>query len=70
MWIGRNIDGTVYGVFAQKQDESNPRLEEVPENHPDIITFRNRPRSVVIDPRDTKIAELEARIVVLERVRI
>lgn len=68
MWIGRNTDGSIYGLWASKQvdDEFHTRMEEVPENHPDVVAFHNRPRSVVVDPRDTKIAELEARLVALE----
>lgn len=68
MWIGRRPDNTIYGVWASKQvdDEFHTGMEEVSDDHPDLVAFRNRPRPVFIDPRDTKLAELEARLTALE----
>lgn len=69
-YIGRRLDGSIYGVWASEQpkDEFHTGMEHVAENHPDLIAFRNRPRPEFIDPRDTKMAELEARLVALERL--
>ena len=68
MWVGRRLDNTVYGIWAREQpkDEFHTGIEELPDDHPDIVAFRNRPRPVAIDPRDIKIAELEARITTVE----
>ena len=40
-FIGRNLDGTIYGYWTIKQanDEDHPRLEELPDNHPDVVAF-------------------------------
>jgi len=41
MWIGRRLDGSIYGVWSQKQptDADHPRVEEVPDDHPDLVAF-------------------------------
>lgn len=41
MWIGRKPDGSVYGVFSVRQpdDADHPRMEEVADNHPDVVAF-------------------------------
>ena len=71
MYIGKREDGTVYGLWLQPQpnDEFHTGIEKVTDDHPDVLAFKNRPRPVYIDPRDTKIAELEARLETLERAR-
>jgi len=68
MFIGRRLDRTIYGAWTQAQpdDEFHPGLENVSDDHPDYIAFRDRPRPVFVDPRDAKIAELESRLVTLE----
>jgi len=68
MFIGRRLDGTIYGAWTCRQpnDADHSLIEEVADTHPDYIAFRDRVRPVFIDPRDTKIAELEARLVALE----
>jgi len=41
MFIGRNIDGTIYGVWTVRQsdDTFHPRQEEVANDHPDLLLF-------------------------------
>jgi hypothetical protein len=41
MFIGRNPDGTIYGVWTSRQpaDKDHPGLEEVPDDHPDVLAF-------------------------------
>lgn len=45
MFIGRRDDGSIYGCWTvpQPADANHLRLEEVPENHPDLIEFINLP---------------------------
>lgn len=39
MYVGRNLDGSVYGVWSQPQpnDAEHMRIEELPKTHPDVI---------------------------------
>jgi hypothetical protein len=41
MFIGRRLDGTIYGCWTVKQpdDENHQRQEELPDDHPDVIAF-------------------------------
>ena len=41
MFIGRRADGTVYGAWtcAQPVDADHPPLEEVADDHPDLVAF-------------------------------
>ena len=41
MFIGRNLDNTLYGVWSVKQldDAFHPRQEEVLDTHPDLVAF-------------------------------
>ena len=41
MFIGRNLDGTLYGAWSVRQldDAFHPRQEEVPDTHPDVVAF-------------------------------
>ena len=41
MFIGRNLDGTLYGTWAvrQRDDAFHPRQEEVSDTHPDVVAF-------------------------------
>lgn len=41
MFIGRRLDGTIYGCWSTRQpdDESHPRQEEVADDHPDVVAF-------------------------------
>lgn len=40
-FIGRNSDGTIYGIWSVRQpnDAAHPRQEEVPDDHPDVVAF-------------------------------
>lgn len=42
MWIGRRLDNSIYGVWSQKQptDADHPRMEEVADNHPDVVAYQ------------------------------
>lgn len=41
MFIGRRQDGTIYGSWTCKQpdDADHPCMEELPDDHPDVIAF-------------------------------
>jgi len=41
MFIGRRLDGTIYGAWTVRQsdDADHPRQEEIADNHPDVIAF-------------------------------
>lgn len=72
MFIGRKLDGSIYGAWTCKQpnDEFHTNIEEVAETHPDYVAFITRPIGTQVDPRDTKIAALETRLSALEIVAI
>lgn len=42
MWIGRRLDGSIYGAWTTKQtqDADHPGIEEVEDAHPDLVAFR------------------------------
>lgn len=63
MFIGRRPDGTVYGVWTveQKSDEFHPGLENVDDNHPDVISFINRIPEKPVD----EITTLKERVALL-----
>ena len=64
MYVGRRLDGSIYGTWTVRQpdDADHPGMEEVPDDHPDVVAFVNRPRPKPVD----KIAALESRIAALE----
>lgn len=41
MFIGRNADGSIYGAWTTRQppDVDHPRIEEVPDDHADLVAF-------------------------------
>ena len=45
MFIGRRLDGTIYGAWTCKQPDDADHLgvEELSDNHPEVIAFINRP---------------------------
>lgn len=65
MYIGRRPDGSIYGAWTSKQpeDTNHPNMEVVPDDHPDLVAFRQRRVNKV---RPNPLAELEARITALE----
>ena len=71
MFIGRNLDGTIYGAWTSKQpqDASHQRVEEVPEDHPDLVAFRGRDKDIVPIDLNRELSDLRARIVELEKVK-
>ena len=64
MFVGRRPDGSIYGTWTCRQpdDADHSGMEELPDNHPDIVAFVNRPTPAQRD----RVAELEARIAILE----
>ena len=46
MFIGRRLDGSVYGMWTSPQpdDADHPNIEEVQDDHPDVVAFVNRPQ--------------------------
>jgi len=51
MFIGRRPDGTIYGAWMcpQPNDADHPRIEELPDDHPEVVAFVNRPKGA---PKD------------------
>ena len=49
MFIGRRADGTIYGVWSTKQpdDFNHQNIEEVPDDHPDLVAFLERAEKVL-----------------------
>ena len=47
MFIGRRPDGSIYGTWMCRQpdDEYHLGMEELPDDHPDVVAFVNRPMS-------------------------
>ena len=64
MFVGRNSDGSIYGAWTcpQPDDADHPGIEVLPDNHPDVVAFVNRPLPITVD----KVAALETRIAALE----
>lgn len=65
MYVGRRPDGSIYGTWTQKQpdDADHPNIEEVPDDHPEVVAFQSRPRPG--NNRKTveeRIAALEAKL--------
>lgn len=58
MFIGRTPGGAVYGAWStlQPSDAAHSRIEEVSDNHPDLVAFKNRPL-----PAEALTAELLGR---------
>ena len=66
MFVGLNSGGTIYGIWTCRQpdDADHPRIEALPDNHPDVVAFLNRPqppaRDLVDQIRDLPPARLAA----------
>ena len=71
MFIGRRPDGTIYGAWTSKQpnDEFHTGIEELSDNHPDVIAFINRPLPVVIDPLDDLRTALRSDSTLLDKIK-
>jgi hypothetical protein len=41
MFVGRQLDGSIYGAWTtlQPNDADHLRIEELPDNHPDVVAF-------------------------------
>ncbi len=70
MIIGRNLNGTIYGAWTSEQpnDADHPRMEEVADDHPDVVEFFS-PKAVAADPiNDLRIA-MKADPLLLNKLR-
>lgn len=45
MFIGRRIDGTIYGTWTvpQPADADHPGMEQLPDGHPEVVAFNAQP---------------------------
>ena len=70
MFIGRRPDGTIYGAWTckQPQDADHLGMEEVAEDHPDIVAFL-APKPVVIDPLDDLRQALKSDLTLLDKIK-
>ena len=57
MYIGRKPDGTIYGVWSVKQpnDADHPGMEEVADDHPDLIAHLEKQAMPMANPRQAAI---------------
>ena len=48
MYIGRRADGSVYGSWTVRQpnDADHANIEELTDDHPDVVAFLTRPLPV------------------------
>ena len=64
MFVGRRSDSTIYGAWTseQPQDADHPGMEQLPDEHPEVVAFLTRdtarPKSPTLEER---VAALEAR---------
>ena len=72
MFIGRKSDGTIYGAWTcqQPQDADHTGMEEVPDDHPEVLAFIIRPMlrakdivDQIIDLDPVRKATLKAELV-------
>lgn len=70
MFVGRRSDGTIYGCWTVKQpnDNDHPLMEELPDNHPDVVDFL-APKPVIPDPIDGLRAALIADPTLLNKLK-
>ena len=64
MWVRRLPSGQIYGTWTCRQpnDADHLNIEELPDDHPEVVAYVNRPLPTRVD----KVAALEARITALE----
>ena len=66
MFVGFRPDGSIYGAWTVRQpnDEHHSGTEELPDDHPDVVAFVNRPMPVAVDRLalvEVRLAELESK---------
>lgn len=68
MFVGRRSDGSIYGMWTvpQPDDEFHTGIEELADDHTDVAAFTQSTFTASVDPRDTKLADLQARLEILE----
>ena len=61
MFVGRLPDGTIYGLWTSPQpaDADHPGMEELPDDHPDVIAFLNRPSTTQGKTLEERVSALE-----------
>ena len=67
MFVGKR-DGIIYGTWTcpQPDDADHPGIEALPDNHPDVVAFLNRPQSPAKDLVDQILALSPARLAALK----
>ena len=71
MFIGRRPDTSIYGTWTSRQpdDADHPGMEELPDDHPDVLAFVNRPTPVITDPVDELRTALITDPLLLDRIK-
>lgn len=72
MYIGRKPDGSVYAAWTMKQpnDADHQGMEEVADDHPDLLAFINRPLPVAPpDPIDELRVAMKANPAILNSLK-
>lgn len=68
MFIGRKPSGEIYGAWtqAQPQDADHRGLEEVPEDHPDLVAFLGpKPKALQVAPAVSSKPDVEDLVMLL-----
>lgn len=62
MFVGRRPDGSVYGMWTcrQPEDEHHPNIEELPDDHADVVAFMTRPSPQAGKSLEERVAALES----------
>ena len=68
MFVGRRPDSTIYGTWTcpQPQDTDHPGMEELPDDHPDVVAFQTRPIPLPAKSLEERVAQLETSVTTLE----
>ncbi len=67
MFIGRRQDGSIYGAWRERQpeDADHPNMEEVSDDHPDLVAFlapKPPDPRIVKDEQERQEAKVDAQI--------
>jgi hypothetical protein len=72
MYIGRRPDGTIYGSWTCRQanDDDHLGIEEVVDDHPDLLAFTMSMRPVEGKSIDERLRVLETQMQTIESIKV
>lgn len=70
MFVGYRA-GAVYGTWTcpQPNDADHAGIVELPDDHPDVVAFVNRPTPVITDPVEELRTALKTDPLLLDRIK-